>query len=163
MWTGRRWRFSRPTILHDTGLSAGAYGDVGSAFQFAYMIANPLWGSILDFVGLRRGMLAAVAIWTVASVSHAWVGGFWGFAVVRTLLGLGEGAAFPGGFRAASESLPPDRQGRGTALAYSGASLGAMITPLLVIPHGGALPDGGRRFSSSRSLRSGLAGFVASR
>ena len=123
-----------PTILHDTGLSAGDYGDVGSAFQFAYMIANPLWGSILDYVGLRRGMLAAVAIWTVASVSHAWVAGFWGFAIARTLLGLGEGATFPGGFRTATDSLPADRQGRGMALAYSGASLGAIITPLLVTP-----------------------------
>jgi MFS transporter, ACS family, aldohexuronate transporter len=123
-----------PTILHDTGLSAGDYGDVGSAFQFAYMIANPLWGAILDYVGLRRGMLAAVSLWTVASVSHAWVGGFWGFAIARTLLGLGEGATFPGGFRTATDSLPADRQGRGMALAYSGASLGAIITPLLVTP-----------------------------
>jgi ACS family hexuronate transporter-like MFS transporter len=123
-----------PTILRDTGLNAGDYGDVGSAFQLAYMFANPLWGAILDYVGLRRGMLAAVTIWTVASVSHAWVAGFWGFAIARTLLGLGEGATFPGGFRTATDSLPPDRQGRGMALAYSGASLGAIITPLLVTP-----------------------------
>ena len=53
-----------PTILSDTGLSAGAYGEALTYFSIAYMIANPLWGSLLDYVGLRAGMLAAVAIWT---------------------------------------------------------------------------------------------------
>jgi len=123
-----------PTILADTGLSAEAYAKAVTAFSIAYMIANPLWGSVLDYVGLRAGMLAAVAIWTVASVSHAWVLGFLGFAVARTVLGIGEGAAFPGGFRTAMEALPPTLQSRGMALAYSGASLGNIITPLMVTP-----------------------------
>src|SRR5215470_7592733 len=65
-----------PLILRDTGLTAQSYGEVVSAFSIAYMIANPLWGSILDYVGLRIGMLAAVAIWTVASTAHSWVAGF---------------------------------------------------------------------------------------
>jgi MFS transporter, ACS family, hexuronate transporter len=123
-----------PTILHDTGLSSAAYTDALSAFSIAYMIANPLWGSIMDSVGLRTGMFIAVAIWTVASVSHAWVAGFIGFAVARTVLGLGEGATFPGGLKTAMEALPPDRQARGMAIGYSGASLGAIITPLIVTP-----------------------------
>lgn len=35
-----------PAILRDTGLSAQSYTEVVSAFSLAYMIANPLWGSI---------------------------------------------------------------------------------------------------------------------
>ena len=60
-----------PTILHDTGLSANAYANAISAFSFAYMVGNPLWGSLLDYAGLRIGMLMAVALWTAASTSHA--------------------------------------------------------------------------------------------
>ena len=123
-----------PTILHDTGLSANAYANAISAFSIAYMIGNPLWGSVLDFVGLRLGMLMAVGLWTVASTSHAWVTGFIGFAVARAVLGFGEGAAFPGAMRTATESLPPNQVSRGMALGYSGASLGAIITPLIVTP-----------------------------
>jgi ACS family hexuronate transporter-like MFS transporter len=122
------------TILADTGLSAEAYAEAMTCFSIAYMIFNPLWGSALDYIGLRIGMLAAVSIWTVASVSHAWVTGFLGFAVARTILGIGEGAAFPGGFRTAMEALPSTLQSRGMALAYSGASLGNIITPFLVTP-----------------------------
>lgn len=123
-----------PMILHDTGLTVAQYGDVGFAFSIAYMVANPLWGSMIDYIGLRKGMLIAVAVWTGASISHSWVNGFVGFAIARTLLGLGEGATFPGGLKTAMISLPPNRQARGMALGYSGASLGALITPLIVTP-----------------------------
>jgi ACS family hexuronate transporter-like MFS transporter len=123
-----------PMILRDTGLSALSYGEVVSAFSIAYMIGNPLWGSILDYVGMRIGMLAAVALWTVASTSHAWMAGLAGFAAVRALLGLGEGATFPGGLRVAMDSLPADRQSRGIAVSYSGGSMGAILASLVVLP-----------------------------
>jgi ACS family hexuronate transporter-like MFS transporter len=123
-----------PVILADTGMSAQSYATVVSAFSLAYMVANPLWGSLLDYVGLRAGMLAAVAIWSVASASHAWMEGFLGFAAMRTLLGLGEGATFPGGLRAAMDSLPAGRQSRGIAISYSGGSLGAILAPVIVTP-----------------------------
>jgi MFS transporter, ACS family, hexuronate transporter len=123
-----------PMILRDTGLSAGSYSDAISVFSIVYMLANPLWGSLLDYVGLRIGMLAAVGIWTLASASHAWVGGFAGFAAARALLGFGEGATFPGGLRTAAESLPFERQSRGMGISYSGASLGSIFAPLVITP-----------------------------
>jgi hypothetical protein len=70
-----------PMILRDTGLSIAAFSDAVSAFSIAYMIGNPLWGSLLDRIGLRIGMLVAVGVWTLASVSHAWVSGFAGFVL----------------------------------------------------------------------------------
>jgi len=125
-------------ILADTGLTTERYTEVVSAFSIAYMLGNPLWGSLLDYVGVRIGMLVAVAMWSLASASHAWVGmgtgAFLGFAAARALLGFGEGATFPGGFRTAMDSLPPNRQARGIAISYSGGSLGAIVTPFLVIP-----------------------------
>jgi MFS transporter, ACS family, hexuronate transporter len=123
-----------PMILKDTGLSAASYADAVSIFSIVYMIANPLWGSLLDYVGLRIGMLAAVGIWTLASTSHAWVAGFLGFAAARALLGFGEGATFPGGLRTAAESLPLNRQSRGMGISYSGASLGSIFAPLIITP-----------------------------
>jgi MFS transporter, ACS family, hexuronate transporter len=123
-----------PTILKDTNLNAQSYGEIVSAFSIAYMLANPIWGAVLDYVGLRIGMIAAVFIWSVASASHTWMIGFVGFAVCRALLGLGEGATFPGGFRTSLDSLPPHRQARGMAIAYSGGSLGAIFAPVVVVP-----------------------------
>jgi ACS family hexuronate transporter-like MFS transporter len=123
-----------PTILAELHLSAEQYGWMISCFSVAYSVGNPVWGRVLDRVGLRRGMLAAVALWTIASASHAGVSTFLGFALARALLGFGEGATFPGGLRAATQTLPPERRARGVAIAYSGGSLGAILTPLLVTP-----------------------------
>jgi len=123
-----------PTILTETHLSAQQYGFIISAFSIAYMLSNPLWGWALDRAGLRRGMAAAVAWWTAASMAHAFAGGFWSFGIARAALGLGEGATFPGGLRAVVQTLGPEERGRGLAIAYSGGSLGALVTPLIVTP-----------------------------
>lgn len=123
-----------PAILRDTGLSVQQYGWIVSAFSIAYSLANPIWGRILDRAGLRRGMTVAVSCWTLASVAHAFAGGFWSFAAARAALGFGEGATFPGGLRTVVQTLPEKRRGRGLAVAYSGGSLGAVVTPLVVTP-----------------------------
>ena len=123
-----------PMILSELHLNAQKYAEIISAFSIAYMIASPVWGTILDRIGLRRGMALAVTIWTIACGAHAILAGFMGFAVARAVLGFGEGATFPGGLRTTMDSLPPDKQARGMAVAYSGGSLGAMITPILVTP-----------------------------
>jgi ACS family hexuronate transporter-like MFS transporter len=123
-----------PTILAETGMSAQDYGNVVFFFFLAYTFGNPLWGSILDRVGLRAGMLLAVALWTVASASHAWMSGFIGFAMARALLGIGEGATFPGGLRTAVESLPANLRARGIATSFSGGTIGAIVTPLMMVP-----------------------------
>jgi ACS family hexuronate transporter-like MFS transporter len=123
-----------PTILRDNHLSAEQYGWIISAFSIAYMAGNPLWGRWLDRWGVRNGMLLAVAFWTLASTSHALVAGFLGFAAARAALGFGEGATFPGGLRTVVQTLPTRLRSRGVAIAYSGGSLGAVLTPLIVTP-----------------------------
>lgn len=123
-----------PTILKETGLNAEQYNYIIAAFSIAYMLSNPLWGVILDRAGLRRGMAAAVAWWTAASAAHAFASGFWSFGAARAALGFGEGATFPGGLRTVVRTLPEELRGRGLAVAYSGGSLGALITPLVVTP-----------------------------
>lgn len=123
-----------PTMLAELHLSAEQYGYAISAFSIAYMIGNPLWGWALDRFGLRRGMTASVAAWTLASVSHVFTRGLVGLATARAALGFGEGAAFPGGLRAVVQTLPPASQSRGLALSYSGGSLGAIVTPIVITP-----------------------------
>jgi MFS transporter, ACS family, hexuronate transporter len=123
-----------PMILGDLKLNAQRYGEIVSFFSVAYMLGNPIWGAVLDRIGLRRGMTLAVTVWTIACGAHAVLAGFLGFAIARAVLGFGEGATFPGGLRTAMDWLPAKQQSRGIAVAYSGGSLGAIITPLIVTP-----------------------------
>jgi ACS family hexuronate transporter-like MFS transporter len=122
------------TILREEGLSAEQYGWIISAFSAAYLVGNPVWGRALDRFGVRVGLALAVGLWTCASASHAFATTAVAFAIARAALGFGEGATFPGGLRTATQTLRPDQRARGVALAYSGGSLGAVLTPLLVTP-----------------------------
>jgi ACS family hexuronate transporter-like MFS transporter len=123
-----------PSILAECRLSAEQYGYIISAFSLTYMAGNPVWGTLLDRIGVRRGMGAAVTLWTSASTAHAFAGGFAGFAAARAALGLGEAATFPGSLRAVVQTLPETLRARGVAVAYSGGSLGAILTPLIITP-----------------------------
>ena len=123
-----------PTIMRDTGLSAQNFADASAFFFLAYTLGNPVWGSVLDYFGLRVGMLMAVAVWTGASISHAGMASFAGFATARAVLGLGEGATFPGGLRTAVETLPATLRARGIALSFSGGTIGAVMMPLVLGP-----------------------------
>jgi MFS transporter, ACS family, hexuronate transporter len=125
-----------PTILKDTGMDAQQFASIASFFFVAYFIGNPLWGSVIDHIGLRLGMLLGVGIWSLASVSHGWMYGFLGFAAARAVLGLGEGVTFPGGLRTAVESLPASRRARAIALSFSGGTLGGAAASYIAIPLG---------------------------
>ena len=123
-----------PTIIKDTGLTPADFTNATSFFFLTYTLGNPVWGSVLDRVGLRTGMLLAVGVWTAASVSHAAMASFAGFALARAVLGLGEGGTFPGGLRTAVETLPANLRARGIALSFSGGTIGAVMMPLLLGP-----------------------------
>lgn len=123
-----------PTIIKDTGLTPADFTNATSFFFLTYTLGNPVWGSVLDRVGLRTGMLLAVGVWTAASVSHAAMASFAGFALARAILGLGEGGTFPGGLRTAVETLPANLRARGIALSFSGGTIGAVMMPLLLGP-----------------------------
>jgi ACS family hexuronate transporter-like MFS transporter len=126
-----------PLILDETHLTNAQFARIISVFSFAYMLGNPIWGRALDRVGVFTGMALAVTLWSLASAAHAFatsLAGITGFALARALLGFGEGATFPGGLRPANMTLPPAARARGLAIAYSGGSLGAILTPILVTP-----------------------------
>jgi ACS family hexuronate transporter-like MFS transporter len=122
------------TILREEGLNAEQYGWMISAFSVAYLAGNPFWGRTLDRFGVRVGLALAVTLWTVASASHAFATTVVTFALARAALGFGEGATFPGGLRTVTLTLRSDQRSRGVALAYSGGSLGAVLTPIVMTP-----------------------------
>ena len=72
-----------PMILADTHLSAHQFTQTISAFSYAYMVSTLIWGSVLDRIGLRMGMLISITIWAISSASHSLVSTFMGFAMAR--------------------------------------------------------------------------------
>ncbi len=124
------------TILRETGINAEQYGWMISAFSAAYLVGNPVWGRALDRAASSASGSAGVRRLSGRSRRSPmrFVATAVGFAIARAALGFGEGATFPAGLRASTQTLRMDERGRGVAIAYSGASLGAIATPLVVTP-----------------------------
>jgi ACS family hexuronate transporter-like MFS transporter len=123
-----------PTILTSLHLSATQYGYAILVFSLLYMIANPIWGLLMDRAGLWLTTLVAVLIWSIASGSHGLIVGFVSLCIARGVLGFGEGATFPASLKTVTETLPVSKRSFGLGVAYSGGSLGAALTPLLITP-----------------------------
>src|SRR2546426_6989054 len=79
-----------PTVCSDLGLSNTAYGWASSAFPFAHLLAMPLAGVFLDRIGVRRGLVAAVVLWSLVSASHGLAMGLGSLILLRALLGISE-------------------------------------------------------------------------
>ena len=123
-----------PVMLRELHLSAEQYGTAIFVFSICYMVANSVWGLLMDRLGLFVAIALAVGLWSLASGAHALVGGFLGLCLARGVLGFGEGATFPAGLKTVTETMPAEQRSFGLGLAYSGGSLGALLTPIVVVP-----------------------------
>lgn len=122
-----------PTITRELGISETRYGLMMSTFSLAYLIAAPFAGRWIDRVGARRGLLAAVLLWTVASALHATAPGFGALVLFRVLLGFAESPSFPGASQTVHRALPPSERPRGVGVLFTGSSIGSMIAPPIAV------------------------------
>jgi MFS transporter, ACS family, hexuronate transporter len=148
----------KPTLAAEFGWKdEHIYAAIVFSFQLAYAIGLLLAGRLTDWLGTRRGLAWAVALWSVAAIAHA--GAAWfpnltipslsldaaaglvivplagaaaGFALMRFLLGLGEAANFPASIKTVSEWFPKRERALATGIFNSGSNVGAVVTPLIV-------------------------------
>jgi MFS transporter, ACS family, hexuronate transporter len=120
-----------PVILVEQSISSEQYGWITGAFQIGVML-QPLAGWLLDGVGLRIGFALCAAAWSLITMAHIFANGWLGFAALRGMLGLAEGAAQPAGQKLVAEWFPAKERGVAGGIYNIGASFGAVLAPPLV-------------------------------
>jgi MFS transporter, ACS family, hexuronate transporter len=113
----------------ELGLNQGQYTAAVNAFLVAYGIMYFGSGLILDRTGARVGVAIFVALWSLVSALHAFVGGFTSLLVLRFLLGVTEPGGFTGAVKTVSERFSAAQRGLATGIFTSGAGIGALIAP----------------------------------
>lgn len=122
-----------PTIMEEFQMSNVAYSRIVTAFLIAYTISQALSGRVHDRIGARRGFFVFVGLWTVASMLHATAGTVFALAGFRFLLGLGEAGGWPGAAKVVAEWFPVKERAFGMAIFNSGASIGAVVAPPIIV------------------------------
>jgi ACS family hexuronate transporter-like MFS transporter len=126
-------------IQRDLPLSNTQFGDLTSAFLFAYALMYAGGGVVIDRFGTRRGFLIIMVFWSVACASHSLATGFGTLLVSRLLLGAGEGGGFPAATKVIAESFPVTDRSTAMGLVNAGTAIGAVVAPpaiALILLHG---------------------------
>jgi MFS family permease len=123
---------ANPTIARDLHLSPSQMGVLLSAFLWPYLLAQGPAGVLIDRLGPRRLLGAAMALWSLAQVAAGFVISLPQFVAARVLLGLGEAPQFPVGARVVRTAFAPKDRGLATGVFNSASTLGPAIGPPLV-------------------------------
>ncbi|HYN82850.1 MAG TPA: MFS transporter [Gemmatimonadaceae bacterium] len=122
-----------PTIRETFGMSNASYSRVVTMFLLGYTISQALSGKLLDKIGTRMGFMLFVGIWSIASMLHATARSVVQLSAFRFLLGLGEAGNWPGAAKVVAEWFPVRERAFGMAIFNSGASIGAVVAPPLIV------------------------------
>jgi ACS family hexuronate transporter-like MFS transporter len=122
-----------PVITSDLGLSNFQFGGIATWFLVAYTVSQGLSGRLYDAVGTRIGFAISVTIWSAAAMATATARTVTSLSAFRFLLGLGEAGNWPGAAKAVAEWFPVRERAFGMAIFNSGAALGAVLAPPLIV------------------------------
>ncbi|MBC7672804.1 MAG: MFS transporter, partial [Polaromonas sp.] len=112
-----------PTIREEFGMSNVSYARVVTIFLLGYTISQAVSGKILDRIGVRRGFMLFVGIWTVASMLHATARNVIQLGLFRFILGIGEAGNWPGAAKAVAEWFPVRERAFGMSIFNGGATI----------------------------------------
>jgi MFS transporter, ACS family, aldohexuronate transporter len=122
-----------PLIQKELALDNAQFGLLASAFFFTYGIMMGIAGWIMDRVNIRWGYAATVLVWSLAGTLTGAAANFTQLFSCRLLLGIGEAANWPAALRVISRVTPVEKRSLMNGFFNSGASVGAVITPPLMV------------------------------
>ncbi len=121
-----------PTLRAEFHLSNSDYAAIVNAFLITYAFSYSFAGWVLDKLGVSKGLTLAISWWSGAGMLTALARGPLSLGFFRSLLAVGEGAAWPAFAKAVATWVPPEARTLAIGVCNSGSSLGAMIAPPLV-------------------------------
>ncbi len=119
-------------ITNEFQLSKEQYGDLELAFGWAFAAGSLLFGFIADRVSVRWLYPAVLFAWSLMGFLSAWTTDFSQLLICRTMLGLFEAGHWPCALKTTHLLLSPQDRTMGNSVLQSGASIGAIITPLVM-------------------------------
>ena len=122
----------KPVLDHELGWTNAQYGEVHSVFSGVYAASFLMFGAFIDRFGTKIGYAVSIAVWSLAALSHAFVGSIGGFFRARIALGLGEGGNFPSAVKATALWFPKKERAFATTLFNAGTNAGAIVAPALI-------------------------------
>lgn len=122
----------KPTLETEFHWDEKDYSYIVMAFTATYALGYLAMGRFIDRVGTKIGYAVSLVVWSLASIGHGFVKSTVGFIVARMSLGLSEAGNFPAAIKSVAEWFPKKERALATGIFNSGATVGAILAPVLV-------------------------------
>ena len=119
-------------VTREFNLKQEQYGDVEMYFGYAFAVGAFLWGCVADKWSVRWLYPALVLAWSAMGFLTGLVKDYEGLLICRTLLGFFEAGHWPCALKTTQRLLSRDERTLGNSVLQSGASIGAVLTPLVM-------------------------------
>lgn len=123
-----------PMVCKEMNLTDEQYGELLSAFRWAYALTHVAAGFAADRLPLRMTYALAVLVWSAAGAAAAFVNRFSRLLMTRQLLGIGEAFNWPCATRIVANMLPPEDRGLASGIFNSGSAAGSLLAPFIILP-----------------------------
>jgi ACS family hexuronate transporter-like MFS transporter len=122
-----------PVMTAQLGLSNMQFAGLTTSFLVAYTVSQGVSGAIYDRIGVKRGFIASIVLWSLASMAHAISRGLVSLNCLRFLLGIGEGGTWPGAAKVITEWFPARERAFAMGICNSGTAIGSIIAMPLIM------------------------------
>lgn len=114
------------------GTNEHGYGRFSGIFGLGFAFGGLLFGTLADYVSVRRLYPFVVVCWSLAGMACGLADTFSEMWICQLALGLFEAGHWPCALRTTQRGFTPDRRTLANSVLQSGASIGAVATPLLI-------------------------------
>jgi MFS transporter, ACS family, aldohexuronate transporter len=119
-------------ITKQFALSQEQYGDLEFGFGWAFAVGSIVFGFMADRISVRWVYPAVLLLWSLTGFLTGFVSGYEQLLTCRILLGLFEAGHWPCAIKTTQRLLDAKDRAMGNGLLQSGASVGAILTPLIM-------------------------------
>ena len=124
----------KPSIEAAYGWGDAEFAHFASMSQLAAAFALLFVGWLIDRFGVRVAYGAAVAIWSLAGMAHAFAATVTQFVAARVTLVAAESINTPAAVKSAAQYLPMRQRSMAVGIVNTAPNIGNIIAPLTVIP-----------------------------
>src|SRR5882672_1129409 len=120
-------------IMADFKLNEEGYGTLEEWFGYSYAVFLIVAGFLADRWSLRWLYAGALLVWSVAGLATGFVGTVLQLQLCRVVLGAGEAFNWPVAVGTVRRIMPRESQSFANGVFNSGMTIGAVMTPVLVL------------------------------
>jgi len=120
-------------IKKDFQLNEEGYGTLEEWFGYSYAVFLIVAGVLADRLSLRWLYAGALLVWSIAGFATGFAGTLHQLLICRVILGAGEAFNWPVAVGTVRRIMPRESQSFANGVFNSGMTIGAVLTPALVL------------------------------